>query len=94
MACVKKAGMVFGLMVCSALIAQTARAQDPISQLASGVNRVGAEAGEAVTGVLNKVTGKTAAMPVTPSPTPATPRTAGVIHHHHHLHHHHHHHHS
>jgi hypothetical protein len=90
MACVKKAGLVFGLMLGSALIAQAARAQNPISELASGVNRVGAEAGEAVTNVLNKVTGKTAAMPVTPPPAPVRARSAGVVHHHHrHPHHHH-----
>jgi hypothetical protein len=90
MACVKKAGLVFGLMIGSALIAQTARAQNPISELASGVNRAGAEAGDAVTGVLNKVTGKTEAMPVAPSPAPVRARSAGVVHHHHHFHHHHH----
>lgn len=92
MACVTKAGLVLGLVLGSALIAQAARAQDPISELASGVNRAGAEAGEAVTGVLNKVTGKTAPMPATPSPAPA--RAAGVVHHHRHHHHHHHHYHS
>jgi hypothetical protein len=96
MACFKNAGLVFGLMVGFALTAQAARAQNPISELASGVNRVGAEAGLAVTNVLNNVTGKTTAMPVTPSPAPAMARSAGVVHHHHHhhhnLHHHHHHH--
>lgn len=92
MACVKKAGLVFGLVLGSALIAQAARAQDPISELASGVNRAGAEAGVAVTNVLNRVTGKTAAAPATPAPAPAKPRSAGVVHRHHHHHHHHHHH--
>jgi hypothetical protein len=93
MACFKNAGLVFGLMVGFALTAQAARAQNPISELASGVNRVGAEAGLAVTNVLNNVTGKTTAMPVAPSPAPATARPAGVVHHHHHHHHNLHHHH-
>ncbi len=89
MVCVKKAGLAFGLVLGSALIAQAARAQDPISELASGVNRAGAEAGAAVTNVLNRVTGKTAAAPAAPAPAPATPRSAGVVHRHHHHHHHH-----
>jgi len=90
----KKVGLVFGLMLGSAVIAQSAKADDPISALAAGVNRAGAEAGAAVTGVLNKVTGNTAAVPASPSPAPLSARSAGVVHHrhHHHRHHHHHHH--
>lgn len=90
---VKKVALIFGLMLGSALIAQAAKAQDPISALGAGVNHAGAEAGKAVTDVLDKVTGKTTAMPATPSPAPATARRADVVHHHHYRHHHHHHHH-
>jgi hypothetical protein len=88
MVCLKKVGLVFGLMLGSAVISQSAKAEDPISALGAGVNRVGAEAGAAVTGVLNKVTGNTAAAPVSPPPAPV----ARVVHHHHHHYHHHHHH--
>jgi hypothetical protein len=87
----KKIGLIFGLMLGSAIIAQAAKAEDPISALGAGVNRVGAEAGMAVTGVLNKVTGNTTAAPISPSPAPATANSAGEVHHHHHHHHHRHH---
>jgi len=82
----KKVGLIFGLVLGSAVISQSAKAEDPISALGAGVNRAGAEAGAAVTGVLNKVTGNTAASPVSPAPAPV----ARVVHHHHHHHHHHH----
>ncbi|TLG75064.1 hypothetical protein [Methylocystis sp. B8] len=84
----KKIGLIFGLMLGPAVIAQTAKAEDPISALGAGVNRVGAEAGMAVTGVLNKVTGSNAAVPVSPSPAPTTAISAGEYHHHRHHHHH------
>ena len=91
----KKVRLVFGLMLGPAVIAQGAKAQDPISALGAGVNRVGAEAGQAVTGVLDKLTGHNSVAPVSPSPAPATAISAGAVHHHHyHRHHHHHHHHS
>ncbi|WP_292530617.1 hypothetical protein [Methylocystis sp.] len=85
----KKIGLVFGLMLGPAVMAQAAKAQDPISALGAGVNRVGAEAGNAITGVLDKVTGNHTAAPVSPSPA----ISAGEVHHHHYRHHHHHHHH-
>lgn len=85
----KKIGLIFGLMLGPAIIAQAAKAEDPISALGAGVNRVGAEAGMAVTGVLNKVTGNATAAPISPSPAPAT--AAGEVHHHHRHHHHRHH---
>lgn len=87
----KKVGLIFGLMLGSAVITQAAKAEDPISALGAEVNRAGAEAGAAVTGVLNKVTGNTAAAPVSPSPAPATASSASVVHHRHRHHHHHHH---
>lgn len=83
----KKIGLIFGLMLGPAIIAQAAKAEDPISALGAGVNRVGAEAGMAVTGVLNKVTGNATAAPISPSPAPATASSAGEVHHHHHHHH-------
>jgi len=89
----KKFGLVFGLMLGPVVIAPGAKAQDPISALGAGVNRAGAEAGQALTGVLNRVTGNSTAAPVSPSPAPATAISAGAVHHHHYHHHHHHHHH-
>jgi hypothetical protein len=84
MVCLKKVGLAFGLMLGAAVISQSAKAEDPISALGAGVNRAGAEAGAAVTGVLNKVIGNTAAAPVSPPPAPV----ARAVHHHHHHHHH------
>lgn len=89
----KKVSLVFGLTLGAAVIAQAAKAQDPISALGAGVNRAGAEAGKAVTDVLNKVTGSNTAVPVSPSPAPTTATSAVQVHHHHYHHHHHHHHH-
>lgn len=85
----KKVGLIFGLMLGSAVITQAAKAEDPISALGAGVNRAGAEAGAAVTGVLEKVTGRATAVPVSPSPAPTTVRSAHEFHHHHRHHHHH-----
>jgi hypothetical protein len=87
----KKVGLIFGLMLGAAFIAQAAKAEDPISALGAGVNRVGAEAGKSVTDVLDKVTGSTTAVPGSPSPAPATATSAGEVPHHHHRHHHRHH---
>lgn len=78
---------VCGLILGSAVIAQAAKAEDPITALGAGVNRAGAEAGAAVTGVLNRVVGNTAPAPVSAPPAPVT----RVVHHHHYHHHHHHH---
>jgi hypothetical protein len=86
----KKVGLVLGLMLGAAVIAQAAKAEDPISALGAGVNRVGAEAGKSVTDVLDKVTGSTTAVPGSPSLAPATASSAGEVHHHHRHHHHHH----
>jgi len=87
----KKVGLIFGLMLGPAVIAQAAKAEDPISALGARVNRVGAEAGKSVTDVLDKVTGSTTAVPGSPLPAPATASSAGEVHHHHHHHHYHHH---
>ena len=57
MACVKKAGLVFGLILGSSRSFYCSKQREPkipFRALASGVNCAGAEAGEAVTNVLTE----------------------------------------
>ncbi len=85
---INKLGLLFGLIAGAFAFSQTARAQDPISAVGAGVNTVGQEAGKAVTGVLDHVTGNHTAVPVTPAaaPAPVAPPAPAVHHHHHHHH--------